>query len=311
MKKKIKIIVAGIGGVGGYFGGLLAKQFSESTEVEIYFLARGEHLKQIQANGLKVLKGNTAFIAKPTLATDNANEIGVVDYILLCTKSYDLESVIDQLQPCIDNNTALLPLLNGVESATKIKSLLPESIVFDGCVYIVSQVKEYGVVENGGNIQKLYFGQENLINEKLSSLENIFLQAKIDATLTKNITSVLWEKFYLVGANSSATSYYNCSKGEILNDKVKRELLHSLLSEIDQVAKANGIYFDRDMISDTIEKIQSFPFETTSSMQRDFKRSGARTELETITGFIVRAGQEHSILTPTFNQVYEDLQHRK
>jgi 2-dehydropantoate 2-reductase len=92
-----------------------------------------------------------------------------------------------------------------------------------------------------------------------------------------------------------------------LDDIVKRELLHSLLSEIDQVAKASGIYFDRDMISDTIEKIQSFPYETTSSMQRDFERSGARTELDTITGFIVRTGQKLNLPTPTFNKVYMEL----
>ena len=77
MTKKTKIIIAGIGGVGGYFGGLLAKQFSESNEIEIYFLARGENLKQIQKNGLKVIKGDTRFIVKPKLATDNANEIGI------------------------------------------------------------------------------------------------------------------------------------------------------------------------------------------------------------------------------------------
>ena len=99
-KNRINIFdhkIYGIGGVGGYFGGLLAKQFSESNEIEIYFLARGENLKQIQKNGLKVIKGDTQFIVKPKLATDNANEIGIADYIILCTKSYDLEKTIEQL----------------------------------------------------------------------------------------------------------------------------------------------------------------------------------------------------------------------
>lgn len=159
MNKKTKIIVAGIGGVGGYFGGHLAKQFSDSEDVEIYFLARGEHLKQIQANGLKVLNGNAQFIAKPKLATDSATEIGIADYIILCTKSYDLENIIEQLNPCIDRNTSLLPLLNGVDSAEKIKTILPSATVFNGCVYIVSHLKEAGVVENKGNIQKLFLGR--------------------------------------------------------------------------------------------------------------------------------------------------------
>lgn len=307
MNEKIKIIVAGIGGVGGFFGGLLARHFFDSPEVDIYFLARGEHLKQIQANGLKVLKGNTHFTAKPRSATNNAQEIGIADYIILCTKSYDLEKTIEQLKPCVDSNTSILPLLNGVTSSEQIKTILPDADIFNGCAYIVSHLKEAGIVENTGNIQRLYFGQENTANEKLLLLDKIFRQSTIESTLTNNITSVVWEKFHLVGANSSATSYFNCSTGEILASKTKSDFLLSLLQEVNQIALARGIIFDRDMISLTMEKLRSFPFETTSSMQRDFQKSDTRTELETITGFVVRSGQQLNIKTPTSNIVYNAL----
>lgn len=304
---KTKIIIAGIGGVGGYFGGLLAKQFSESIEVEIYFLARGEHLKQIQTNGLKVIKGDTEFIAKPKLATDNANEIGVVDYIILCTKSYDLEKTLEQLKPCINEKTCILPLLNGVDSAEQIKSILPNSTVFNGSVYIVSLIKDFGVVENIGNIQKLFFGRDNTISDSLILLENIFKQAGIEATLTQNISSIVWEKFHLVGANSTATSYFQNTTGEILADKTKSDFLVSLLNEVNQIALAKGILFEKDMIASTMEKLRSFPFETTSSMQRDFQKPNTRTELETITGYIVLAGKQLNIPTPSFKIAYDEL----
>jgi glucose-6-phosphate isomerase len=49
------IAVIGIGGVGGYYGGLLAKRYFESKDVEITFVARGRHLEEIKANGLRVL----------------------------------------------------------------------------------------------------------------------------------------------------------------------------------------------------------------------------------------------------------------
>jgi 2-dehydropantoate 2-reductase len=307
MKNKIKILVAGIGGVGGYFGGLLAKHYSESDDVEVYFLARGEHLKQIQINGLKVVQGESAFLVKPELATDNASEIGIVDYIILCTKSYDLENVIEQLKPCIRTNTSLLPLLNGVDNAEKIKSMLPDCTVFNGCVYIVSLLKEPGVIENVGNIQKLFFGMDNMNSDQLILLENIFKSATIDVTLSQNISSIVWEKFYLVGANSTATSYFKNSTGEILADKTKNEFLLSLLNEVNQVALKKGISFDKDVVSVTMDKLRSFPFGSTSSMQRDFQKRGARTELETITGFIVREGKHLNIQTPTFKIAYEEL----
>lgn len=307
MNKKIKIIVAGIGGVGGYFGGLLAKHFIKSDEVEINFFARGEHLLQIQTNGLKVIQGDTQFIAKPNLATDKAIEIGIADFIILCTKSYDLEKALEQLKPCIDSNTALLPLLNGVDSAEIIKSTLPNTTVLNGSVYIVSVLKEAGVVENIGNIQKLFFGIDNAITDKLVLLENIFAQAGIEATLSKNISSIIWEKFHLVGANSTATSYFKNSTGEILADKSKSEFLLALLHEVHNVALAKGISFEKDVVSITMDKLRSFPFESTSSMQRDFQKPNSRTELETITGFIIRAGQQLNLPTPTFKIAYEEL----
>lgn len=115
------------------------------------------------------------------------------------------------------------------------------------------------------------------------------------------------EKFHLVGANSTATSYFNNSVGEILADKSKNEFLISLLKEVNQIAFAKGIIFEKDMVSVTMEKLHSFPFETTSSMQRDFQKPNTQTELETITGFIVRAGQQLNIETPTFKIAYEGL----
>lgn len=307
MNKKTKIVIAGIGGVGGYFGGLLAKQYSESDEVEIYFLARGEHLKQIQTHGLKVIKGEDLFIAKPKLATDNASDIGIADYIILCTKSYDLEKAIEQLKPCIGESTVLLPLLNGVDSLEKTKGMLPNAMVVNGCVYIVALLQEAGVVANVGNIQKLFFGIDNTFSDQLHFLQHIFDQATIDATLTKDISSVVWEKFHLVGANSTATSFFKCSTGEILADKTKSEFLLSLLNEVNQVALARGILFEKEMVSATMEKLRSFPFDATSSMQRDFQKSNSRTELETITGYIVHAGHRLNIPTPTFKMAYDEL----
>lgn len=80
--KKTKIIIAGIGGVGGYYGGLLARKYFENPNVEIFFIARGENLKRIRENGLKVITEFESFIAYPKIATDNPEEIGEVDFIL-------------------------------------------------------------------------------------------------------------------------------------------------------------------------------------------------------------------------------------
>jgi len=305
MSGKIKIVVVGIGGVGGYFGGLLAIQYEKSDEIEICFLARGEHLRQIKENGLKIIHGTTEFIARPAIATDNAGELGIADYILICTKSYDLYATIEQIKPCIDQNTILLPLLNGVESVERIKKILPEANVLEGCVYIVSSVKEAGVIENIGINQKLFFGLDHVRNDKLILLEKILLNSGIEATLSDNISTVVWEKFIFISAIATATSYLDCSVGKLIAEN--EETLIQLIEEVKSIAFAKGISFNPDITSYIINYNKQLPFDSTSSMHRDYQNMKLNTEVETLTGYVVRSGLELNIETPAFTKAYRHL----
>jgi 2-dehydropantoate 2-reductase len=309
MSKKIKIIIAGIGGVGGYFGGLLAKKYENSDEIEICFLARGEHLNTIRKNGLKVIHGKNEFIARPYLATDDANEIGIANYILICTKSYDLDATIEQLKPCIDNNTILLPLLNGVESVERIKNILPEIHVLEGCVYIVSSVKEAGVIENSGINQKLFFGPGTINNDRLIWLEKMMQEAGFEATLSDSISTIVWDKFIFISSIATATSYFNCSIGKLIEDN--EEFLVKLIEEVKLIAVATRISFNPDITANIVNYNKLLPYDSTSSMHRDFQSQKRKTEVETLTGYVVRAGQECGINTPTFNQAYSQLTTKK
>lgn len=305
---KTKIIIAGIGGVGGYFGGLLAKHFSNNQNVEICFFSRGKHLKAIQENGLKVIKGESEFIAKPKLASDDPNKIGIADLIIISTKSFDLETVVKQLKPCINSNTIVLPLLNGVNSKEKIKSILKENLVLDGCVYIVSRLKQAGTIENTGNIQTLYFGLDNFENEKLLHFEKLFKEANINATLSTNISSIIWEKFIFLSPIATATTYYDQCIGEILADVDSFETTKLLIEEVKKLAKAKGIIISEDITEKTLRKLESLPFETTSSMHSDFKNKKSNNELKTLTGYVIKEGAKHNVLTPTYSTLNTSLE---
>jgi 2-dehydropantoate 2-reductase len=305
---KTNIIIAGIGGVGGYFGGLLAKHFYDNGNVKINFVARGEHLKEIQKNGLKVIKGDTEFIARPTLATDNPSEIGIADFIIITTKSYDLEAVVQQLKPCIDQDTIILPLLNGVDSKDRIKNMLPDNIVLDGCVYLVSRLKQAGVVENSGNIQTLYFGLDNFTNDRLFLLERLFKEANIEAFLSNSISTVLWEKFIFISPTATATSYFNNSIGEVVADKEKLSIVDALIEEVKQVAKAKGIMVSEDITEKTLNKLKAMPFAATSSMHSDFKNNKPDNELQALTGYVLSEGRKYTIETPTYLTAYAALE---
>jgi 2-dehydropantoate 2-reductase len=304
---KTNIIIAGIGAVGGYFGGLLAKHFHENEDVEINFFARGLHLEEIRNSGLKVIQGEHEFIATPTVATDNPSEMGVADFIIIATKSFDLETIVEQLKPCINRDTVILPLLNGVDSKERILSILPHNIVLDGCVYIVSRLKQAGVVENIGNIQTLYFGIDNVVNERLLLLESLLKEANIEATLSQNISTILWEKFVFISPTATATSYFDKCIGELIADNGNLEMATALIEEVKQIAKAKHAVIADDITEKTVNKLRSLPFEATSSMHSDYRSNKPANELESLTGYVVSEGQRYNLETPMYLKTYVAL----
>lgn len=308
---KTRITIAGIGGVGGYFGGLLANHYSTNEDVEINFFARGGHLREIQKNGLKVIKGDREFLAKPTLATDNPAEMHIADFVIVATKSYDLETIVQQLRPCIGNDTIILPLLNGVDSKDRIKSILPGNLVLDGCVYIVSRLKKNGIIENSGNIQKLYFGLDNFVNDRLRMLEVLFKEANVEATMTENITSVIWEKFIFISPIATATSYFDMCIGEIMADDEKRTMTVALIEEVKQIARAKQILILDDITERTLAKWKALPFDATSSMHSDYKEDKPTNELESLTGYVINEGRKYNLETPVYIKAYSELKMRR
>ncbi len=301
---KTKIVIVGIGGVGGYFGGLLAKQFYNIEDVDIIFFARGSHLQYIKSHGLKIIMGQDTWTVHPKIATDNASEIGTADLIILCTKSYDLESTIPQLLPAINKDTIVLPLLNGVDSKDKIKNILPDNLVLDGCVYIISRLIQDGIVENSGNIQKLFFGLNNWEDDRLLFFEDLFKRVGIDSTLSQNISTIIWEKFIFLSPIATATSYFDQCIGDIISNSEKLATLKILIDEVRRLAIAKQIHLDDDINEKTLQKLKALPYHATSSMHSDFKNNKAHTELQSLTAYVIDEGRKYNLETPTFNKMF-------
>lgn len=306
MLDKTKIVIAGIGGVGGYFGGLLARSYAGDDHIAIYFIARGEHLVQIKNEDLKVIKGDIEFIAKPHLATDHPTEIGISDYIIVCTKNYDLAEILNQIEPCVGENTVIVPLLNGVRAVEEIRAKFPNNLVASGCAYIVSAIKEPGIVENFGSRQEIYFGIENAQNSQLAQLEEILKFAGIEATVSNQINTLVWEKFIFLSSLATATSYYNACVGKLLEEHL--EDVKNLLKETTAIALAKQIKVDQNIVEKALKHYEALPYEATSSMQRDFESKKLKTELDSITGYVINEGKRLGIQTPTFDKAYFALQ---
>lgn len=301
--KRTKILIAGMGGVGGYFGGRLAYHFANHPEVEVYFLARGQHLNEIQNSGLTIVEGDETWIAVPKMASDDSIEIGEMDYILVCTKSYDLEEVMEKLRPCITETTVILPLLNGVDCSMRIRKLFPNNLVCDGCVYIIGRLASPGRVENQGNIQKLFFGVQGLTNPKLVLLEKLFLDAGLEAKLSETIESIIWEKFIFISAMAGSTTYFDEPVGPIVADAKKRDIVKSLVLESTAVAYEKGISVPKDMPKKVLDKLDSLPPGATSSLHSDIQNNKAHNEFDSLVNHVALEGRKLGLATPVYNRL--------
>lgn len=302
-----KILIVGIGGVGGYFGGLLAQCFHERSDVSVCFMARGENLKAIQQNGLLITKGDTQFYARPDIVSDNPLDFSKVDYIILCTKSYDIEATAKRLSSCVKDDTVFLPLLNGVDSAEKIKTMYPDNLIADGCAYIISRLVAPGQVQNLGNNQNIIFGVQNTDDARLDFLNEAFRQAGIEAMLTKDIAAKIWEKFIFISATANITSYYNKTFGGIKQCEDCSKDLRQLIDECYLVAQHKNIALPADIEERVWNKFLDLLPEATTSMHSDYLAGKKQTEVQSLTGYIVAQADKHHIEGPKYREMYHRL----
>jgi 2-dehydropantoate 2-reductase len=302
----IRIGILGLGGVGGYFGGLLAKAYYNSTEIEVVFIARGATKEAIAENGLKIINDDSEVIAYPKLVSNDPDEIGVLDYLICATKTYDIEESLLSLQKCINPQTIILPLYNGVDAPERIQKIFPENDILQGCVYIVSMIASPGTIRRLGFYEKLFFGSKTTSIAKLEALQNILQKAKIESYLVENIEEAVWEKFIFISALASATSYLNQNIGEIQKKKKAMKVYVELLHEIETVAKAKGLQLPKDIVNQTIVKLEKSPKEATSSMHRDLL-ANRNTEVTSLTQFVVNEGLKYGVATPLYEKIANAL----
>lgn len=304
----IRIAFSGIGGVGGYYGGMLAHFYEQSADIQVYFISRGKNLEVIQSRGLTIKTTQEVITAHPFLTTAHPGDIGPADYLFCTTKSYDLEENLLQLKPVIGPGTVIIPLLNGADITERIRYALPGTKVWYGCVYIGARLSAPGEVTQFTERNRLWFGDPNGNRQDQEQLLKILTDAGISALNPSDIIERIWKKFFLISIGATLTSYYNQSIGEIL--EFHREDFYRLGHELLKIARAQGISLPEDMPGRVIEDQMKMPYEATTSMHTDFK-NGKRTELETLTGYVVRYGKSFHLATPLYEMMYNELKKKQ
>jgi len=303
----MRAAIVGVGGVGGYYGGRLALRYAGSPEHRIIFIARGAHLKAIQSGGLRLMTVEGDFTAVPALATDSPGDAGPFDLVLFCVKSYGLEEAARRISGNIHDGTVIVPLLNGVNMAERLRAVLPTGIVLGGCVYISTRIEGPGAVRQVGGSCQLIFGPEPGTDAApFRPVERFLKDAGIPAELVSDIRIPLWTKYIFIDPMAGLTAMLGKAFGEILEDGERKKMLGALMREVAEVAKAQGVALPEDIVPATIAKAGAFPKETKTSFQLDFEK-GNPVELDIFTGYMTAIGKKLGIPVPQHEKVHAAL----
>ena len=294
----MKIAVMGTGGVGGYFGGLLAKAGNDVT-----FIARGEHLQAIRDNGLRVVSSNDGDFTVTSKAIEFTTDCEIQDLILFTVKMYHNQSAIETIRPLIGDATVILTLQNGITNADQLVSEFGEKKIMIGSAYLEGRIQAPGIISQGGPGTTAFGELTPGITERSQTLYALFAKASWRVTLEENMQGMLWKKFAYLAGSAAVCTASGSNYGEMRALSPTRKIIRSAIQEVLDVGKARGALIMDDSLEWAMNALDNFPPTGLSSMTKDF-HSGGPVELEGLTGAVLEMGHELNVPIPVNETLY-------
>ena len=298
--KKVRVAVIGAGAVGGYFGARLAHAGSE-----VAFIARGKHLEEMRMGGLKVksLHGDFQVLS---LFTSEAKEIGPVDLVLFCVKSYSTEEAAEKLAPLVGRETVILSLQNGVDNPNKIARIWGKSRTLAGVVYIGAQVLTPGTIRHSAGGRIVLGELDGGVSEETKRVHQLFTAAQVPCAISTEIRKVMWGKLVWNAPFCAIACLTRATAQEIVESGVLKKLAIDCMEEVREAAKCSDIDLEPLVMEEALKLSQSLG-DFKPSMLQDLE-SGKPLEYEAFNGVIVKVLRQAGKEAPVNEIFYAALQ---
>ena len=300
----------GVGGVGGYYGTLVTKYFNETGRGNTYFIARGKHKEAILENGLLLKKegGKEEILIKPFFCSDRVDDLPVFDIVIVSVKGYDLESTSREINKIIDENSIILPLLNGADIYDRMKQHLKKGYILPSCLYLGTHIESPGVIFQKGGSGQISVGKDPLHPDfHPEKLIKLFKDAGILIEVFEDENVEIWKKYIFIASFALVTATYNKSIGGVAADHDLGTLVKNIMRELALIAKALKIELPSDIVETSFSKAEQFPFETKTSFQRDVEVKGKQSEWDLFGGTVIRYADKFNISADNTKATYDKL----
>ncbi len=294
----MNIVVFGAGAMGSLFGALLAQKNT------VVLVGRTPHISTIQKKGV-IITGKTNRIVKTTAIESIKDIFFQVDLILLTVKSYDTETAASQLCQCINDETIVLSLQNGLDNIEKIERFINKKHLLAGITTQGVLFSKPGEIVHTG-FGKTILGELNGSSSKrLLRLVSLFNDAGIHTTPSNDIKKEIWMKTIINSSINPLTGFFGCKNGYLLENPLLERVVEYICIESSCIASSEGISVSEgEMIEKTKEVIRNTA-ENSSSMLQSIQQQ-KKTEIDSINGKLANIGYHHKINVP-LNRILTEL----
>jgi 2-dehydropantoate 2-reductase len=298
----MKITVIGAGAMGSILGGRLCACGNDVWLVDIY----KEHVNAINKNGLRIKRGDKEDKIDVKAVT-NADEVyeqsGCSDLVLIFVKGIYTEDAIRSAKKLIGDHTYVLTLQNGIGNADILAEYVPAERVLLGTTLSAGGMIEPGyVLDSSPNNFTQIMPLKGGVGEATQKFAAALSSAGWQTEATPDAELAIWNKLAVNCCTNACCTITRLSCGQVCEAPFGRSLLTDVIKEVCLVANAKGLSMDWKKVSEHFFGVYSNSSHYPSMLQ-DAKRK-AKTEVEMITGALVREGDRLGVPVPINRTIY-------
>ena len=317
----MKICIFGAGAIGGYMGAKLAE-----AGADVSLVARGPHLAAMKENGLTLIEeGGTKNLS--VTVSDNPEDIGPQDYVIVTLKAHSVPPVVDKMKPLIGEGTTIVSGVNGVPwwyfhkiggdlEGTRLETVDPGSAQWNGfgpdnvlgcVVYPAAEVSEPGVIKHIEGTRFSLGEPSGERSERAMRLSKALSAAGLKAPVRPKIRDEIWVKLWGNLSFNPISALTHATLDVLCTEPGTREVARNMMLEAQTIAETLGVKFPID-VDRRIQGGADVGAHRTSMLQ-DLD-AGRPMEIDALVGSVQELGRVTGTPTPTIDTVLALIQLR-
>lgn len=287
----MRIAVIGAGAMGSIYGGHL------SAKNQVYLIDTSQKVVDaVNRNGLRIEENGEVHLYHPTAAVSSEG-LGEADLVILFVKALYSRQALKENHSLIGADTYVMTLQNGSGHEDILREFVAENRIIIGTTEDNGAVLDSGYVRRGGqgntNVGMPAGDKEGFLMKLKESFDCCGFHVRIH----ENIQQLIWNKMFTNISLSAVTAVLKAEMGYVAENPYAWKMAEELLKEACLVARAMGLDADEEKLAAEIRKTARNSPSGVTSICADI-RNGRKTEVDTISGSVVRAAKKVGVNVP-------------